>query len=157
MPGPPPKPTALKLLHGNPGQRKLPVNEPKPKPIAPDRPKWLTGEARKMWDRLAPELERLGLLTVVDGDALAAACQSYATWLECQLFMKKEGITYSHANVKGERNSTLRPEYYAADKALSQYKSFCTEFGLTPASRTRLGSPAEENLDDEMERLLSMR
>jgi hypothetical protein len=28
--GPPPKPTALKLLEGNPGRQKLPKNEPQP-------------------------------------------------------------------------------------------------------------------------------
>lgn len=72
MPGPPRKPTALKILQGNPGHQKLPRNEPKPTADFPTRPGWLEPEAKREWMRVCGELHRLGLLTVVDRAALAA-------------------------------------------------------------------------------------
>ena len=40
-----PKPTALKVLEGNPGKRPLNENEPKPERKAPECPSWLEPEA----------------------------------------------------------------------------------------------------------------
>ena len=41
-----PKPTALKVLEGNPGKRPLNENEPKPENKAPRCPSWLEQEAK---------------------------------------------------------------------------------------------------------------
>jgi len=78
IPGRKPKPTKLKIIEGNPGKRPLNENEPIPQSIAPECPDWLSDDAKKEWKRLAPELERLGLLTVLDMAAFAGYCQSYA-------------------------------------------------------------------------------
>ncbi len=149
-----PKPTSLKVLEGNPGKRPLPQNEPKPRPIAPQRPSWLTGEGKKMWDKLAPELERLGLLTTVDGEAFAAACQCWKIFVDCQRYLKKYGMTYTYINKAGAENELERPHVRIAQKALDQFKAFCTEFGLTPSSRTRIDAKQPEE-EDPMEALLS--
>ena len=89
-----PKPTAIKILEGNPGKRLLNLNEPKPLQIAPECPDWLLDEAKKEWNRLAPELERLGLLTIIDEMAFAGFCQSYAKWKIAEEFIKKNKMTY---------------------------------------------------------------
>lgn len=39
--GRPRKPTALKLLEGDIHKKRMNMNEPKPRPIVPDPPKWL--------------------------------------------------------------------------------------------------------------------
>ena len=57
-----PKPTALKLLEGNPGKRPLNDKEPKPQKKAPSCPKWLDPEAKKEWRRLASKMEMMGIL-----------------------------------------------------------------------------------------------
>lgn len=150
-----PKPTALKVLEGNPGKRPLPQNEPKPKPIAPTRPTWLTGEGKKMWERLAPELERLGLLTAIDGEAFAAACERWGTYVDCQKYLKKHGRTYTYTNKAGAENEIERPEVKIAQKALDQFRAFCSDFGLTPSSRTRIEVKPLEGEEDPMEVLLS--
>ena len=41
-----PKPTAVKVLEGNPGKRSLNTNEPKPVKKAPRCPAWLEDEAK---------------------------------------------------------------------------------------------------------------
>ena len=51
-----PKPTAVKVLEGNPGKRSLNTGEPKPEKKAPRCPAWLEDEAKKEWKRMAKQL-----------------------------------------------------------------------------------------------------
>ena len=82
-----PKPTALKMLEGNPGGRPLNTKEPKPEKKAPRCPSWLEDEAKKEWKRMAKVLENMGLLTEMDMAAFAGYCQAYARWKEaCLLY-----------------------------------------------------------------------
>src|SRR5262249_50272328 len=78
--GPKPTPTALRVLRGNPGRRPLNAREPKAAPATLTPPAWLKGLAVAEWQRIAPVLHRLGILTEVDDIALAAYCQTYARW-----------------------------------------------------------------------------
>ena len=82
MPGPRPTPTYLKLLRGNPGRRPINKNEPKPEIPAkqPAPPAWLSAYALEEWQRLAPELWRINLLTKVDVAVFAMYCEAYARW-----------------------------------------------------------------------------
>lgn len=77
-----PVPTHLQLLRGNPGRRALPESEPEPGKSAqiPEAPAFLLGYACDEWYRIAEELHRLNLLTVVDINPLAAYCDAYARW-----------------------------------------------------------------------------
>lgn len=145
--GPAPQPTALRVLRGNPGKRPLNAEEPKPRALPPKRPTWLTGEARKKWDELVPELERLGLLTIVDGAALAGLCQAWKDYVECTRFIKKHGRTFTTES----GYIVPRPEVAIAQKALQAIKAFAAEFGLTPSSRSRLRTPQPERSEDEYE------
>ena len=163
--GPNKKPTALKVLEGNPGKRPLPQNEPKPAPVVkvPKPPSWMNSDGKRAWKRLAPELERLGLLTVADLETFAAACQAYGIWVECERFFKKKdpetkkvyGRTYEYTNKAGEANEVARPEVKIGQKALDQFKGLMSEFGLSPASRTRIEVKPPEEGQDPMEALLS--
>ena len=47
-----PKPTAIKILEGNPGKRQLNKYEPSPDKLAPECPDWLSEEAKAEWFRL---------------------------------------------------------------------------------------------------------
>lgn len=103
-----------------------------------------------MWNDLVPELERLGLLTVVDGAALAGLCQVWKDYVECTRFIKKHGRTFTTES----GYVVPRPEVAIAQKALQAVKAFCAEFGLTPSSRTRLKTPQAEKTEDEYEEFL---
>ena len=157
MKGRKPKPTNLKIIEGNPGQRKLNQSEPKPKNKAPDCPLWLDEVAREEWNRLAPEMERIGLLTMVDGWIFANACQEYSDILKYRKVMAEEGATYTHTNVKGEKNVVTRPEAILLYKAQQMLKAYCAELGLTPSARGRMQLPGEEETDNKMEQLLKMK
>lgn len=137
MSGPARKPTALKIIEGNPGHQKLNKSEPKPKPIAPARPRWLLPEARREWQRIVPELERLGLLTLVDRAALAAYCQAWARFVQADAKITEEGpVTVS---LSGYRQPN--PYVAIARQNTQIVRQFCGEFGLTPSSRGRMTVP----------------
>ena len=85
MPGPPRKPTALRLVHGTRDKRNN-KHEPMPAGV-PDAPAWLTAAAVAEWQRLRPELERIGLLTLVDQGTLAVYCQAVAELAESETML----------------------------------------------------------------------
>jgi phage terminase small subunit len=82
--GRPPTPTALKLLNGSAKAHPGRINRDEPMPaIGAEPPDYLPtrGPARRAWERLAPMLTRLRILTEADADALAAVCLSLAEYL----------------------------------------------------------------------------
>jgi len=135
--GPVPEPNVLKVLKGNPGKRPLNDAEPKPQPVAPKCPRWLSKNAKREWRRLVKELEPLGLLTVIDGMALATLCEEWATYMWAQGVLAEHGHTYEYTNKAGEANLIARPEVAIARTAFMAIKSMCAEFGLTPRSEER--------------------
>lgn len=134
-----PKPTALKKLQGNPGKRRLPVAEPTPAPALPTCPAHIKGKARAEWRRISVELVKMGLLTHVDRAALAAYCSAYGRWSEAEGFIKTEGLTITTPN------GFVIPSPYVgiANKAIDQMGKFASQFGFTPASRSRISLPKE--------------
>ncbi|MBO8183761.1 MAG: phage terminase small subunit P27 family [Archaeoglobus sp.] len=156
-----PKPTKLHVLNGNPSKKNLNTNEPKPKPAPgpPKPPSWLTTEAKKEWKRIAPELHRLGLLTIADEAALANYCQAYGHWVQAEKAIKEyykrhKKLTYEYTNKNGSTNEVPIPEIAIAQKYQQIIKSFCAEFGLTPSSRARIELPDGLG-EDDMAGLLS--
>lgn len=133
----PPKPTALKLVQGNPGKRALNKREPKPELGIPPCPKHLDPGARKEWRRLVKELSKINMLTKVDGGALAAYCQTWSRWVAAEEEIQKSGLT-----VKGcLGNDIISPWVRIANESIKQIKSLSLEFGLTPSSRSRISLP----------------
>ena len=146
--GPKPLPTNIKLLHGTARKKDLQRNEPKPKPIAPKCPTWLSPEAKRKWKELKPELERLGIFTNIDGLTFSLAMTHYALARDAAMILKQEGsMTVDERGLprKHPANQILRDHSQA-------FKQYMAEFGLSPASRTRLDTEEEE--DNEFERFL---
>jgi P27 family predicted phage terminase small subunit len=105
----------------------------------------LSGAAKREWRRIAPELERLGLLTLVDRAALAAYCEAWARWRQAELKLKEMGLVVRNSKMTGWMKN---PWLLVADKAMEQIRAFASEFGLTPAARTRIQVPKGETEDD---------
>ncbi len=149
--GPVPEPNVLKVLKGNPGKRPLNDAEPKPQPVAPKCPRWLSKDAKREWRRLVKELEPLGLLTVIDGMALATLCEEWATYKWAQGVLTEHGHTYEYTNKAGEANLIARPEVAIARNAFMAIKAMCAEFGLTPSARSRIRVDLPKQQADEYE------
>lgn len=142
MRGRKPKPTHLKILEGNPGKRPLPDprEEPHPQATIPECPTWLDPAAQAHWAALAPELARLGLLTIVDGQVLAVYCQAWAEFELATRTLQTEGRVV-------HTGGQLQPHPAVAQQrsAWKAVKDFAALFGLDPSSRGRLQvAPPEE-------------
>ena len=146
-----PKPTAIKILEGNPGKRRLNDKEPRPDKKAPSCPKWLEAEAKREWRRLARKMELMGILTEVDMAAFAGYCQAYARWKEAEEFISQHGTIVRTPSGYWQQV----PQVSIAQTYLKVMNRFAEQFGLTPASRSRI--IADNNTsgsEDELEALL---
>ncbi|QQP93546.1 phage terminase small subunit P27 family (plasmid) [Skermanella sp. TT6] len=136
MAGRRPKPTALKLVTGNPGGRPLNKLEPKPETGIPPCPDWFLtgGHSRELWDRLAPDLFKMGVLTLSDASALEMLCISYAEFREANAQIERDGMTFMSENglIKKHPAVGIRAE------AWRRVMSGLVEFGLTPAARSKV-------------------
>ena len=88
MPGPPPKPPALRRRDGNPSTRPI-VDEPRvgsavDAPHAFAAPECLRPAAVGVWNEIVPELVEIGLVPSVDTTAVEAMCDAVATAREAR-------------------------------------------------------------------------
>ena len=145
--GPPPQPTALRLLRGNPGKRPLPQQAVKPTPGA-DCPKILSPAARAEWKRLQPELLRLGLLTQIDRAVLAAYCEAWSDFLWAVNRIRQSG------RLTTAGNGTLIPHPAVQIKRASMklIKDLSAEFGFSPAALARIDLVAPDGDADDDEK-----
>ena len=154
--GPPRKPTRLRLLDG---KRVSSRNEPRPQEIAPDCPSYLTGTARRAWNQLAPKLERLGLLTEIDGELFAAFCASYGNWIEARAYIKRHGRYFESAT----GYKALHPAVSVERRERELLLRIGGQFGLSPSSRAGIDMPtpapatAGRDKGDKLEQLIARR
>jgi P27 family predicted phage terminase small subunit len=149
MPGRKRKPTALKLLQGNPGKRAVRDDEPKPAVCVPHPPDHLSDAAKEHWRQIGQELASVGILTKIDADALGMYCEAFARWVHANEQIRQFGPL-----VKAPSGYPMQSPFLAiANKAFDQMRAMLTEFGMTPSSRTKVHA-AKPDDDDAMERFL---
>jgi len=138
------KPTALKLIQGNPGKRPINKREPKPANVIPDPPEVLTTDAAIEWMRITPELYALGLLTGLDRAALAAYCQAYGRWVQAERSIaemaKRDHLTRGLMIKTTNGNAIQNPLVGTAHKAAADMVRYACEFGMSPAARSRIAA-----------------
>jgi P27 family predicted phage terminase small subunit len=149
MQGRKPKPTALKLLAGNPGKRAINYAEPKPRVVLPKAPQHLSDEEKEKWKLTVRELHPLGLVTTIDKDALAMYCVIYVRWIKAEKMVRDKGEIIKTA----AGNIIQNPYLSIANRALEQLNKLGAEFGMTPSSRSRVMTELI-NPDQELEWML---
>jgi P27 family predicted phage terminase small subunit len=139
-------PTHLRLLQGNPGKRPI-RDEPQPfvPAEAPAPPPFLDAYATEEWLRLAAELHRMRLLTIVDLAALAAYCTAYSRWRNAEEVLKRmsdaDPVMRGLIIKSNKTGSAIEnPLAYIARKAAQEMLRFAVEFGFTPAARSRIAA-----------------
>ena len=142
--GRPSKPTAIKVIEGNPGKRPINDREAKPTRGIPDPPSDLDADGLAEWQRVAPELERAGLLSKIDRMALAAYCDACARWVQARRLIREEAArnpTYEGLIIQGAHGGWVQnPALVVANKAMSDVIRYCAEFGMTPSARSRIAA-----------------
>lgn len=112
----------------------------KPKFVAPECPSHLSGSARAEWDRIIVLLERYKLITDIDTAALALYCAAYGRWQDAEKRIREikadggDGLI-----VKSPNGYPIQNPYLAvANRAMEDCYKYLQQFGLSPASRTRV-------------------
>jgi P27 family predicted phage terminase small subunit len=135
--GPPPTPTAIKIVRGTVRSKRK--KEPQPPAAGIVMPPHLGEVAQAKWAELLPLLEGVRVMTDADVEALARYCDTYEWWLATRAILKKEGCTYPILNDAGEvKYIAQRPEVSIAHKLATQLRQLEQDFGLNPSARTSL-------------------
>ncbi|MCW5751362.1 MAG: phage terminase small subunit P27 family [Anaerolineales bacterium] len=134
------KPTRLREIEGNPGKRRLPAEPDFPRVTAPECPADLRGVARQTWHALAALLTQAGILTCGDMLALKALCETAGEADRLRKKLAKAGWTFERLDEQHGMRLRARPEAAMLADADRRLRFWLTEFGLTPAARSRVGS-----------------
>lgn len=144
MAGRRPKTDAQRLLEGNPGRRRRP-SLPKPDGFA-QPPAWLGDVARAEWIRLQSHMQLLGLLSPIDQQCFAAYCDSYERFVTARQQTLSEGITFKTSSGQVKKH----PAVGILREAMVEMRKFAVEYGLTPASRTRVAAGAASHAQQQL-------
>lgn len=134
MKGRKPLPTEFKVISGEKRKHRLNPGEPRPDISIPEPPAFLSAEALKEWNRITPELERLGIITVLDRLPLAVFCQVSADLAEAERQLHREGFTVATAN----GGTKTHPLVGIVNMFQTMLHKYAVEFGMTPSSRSRV-------------------
>ena len=142
--GPKPKPTALRILEGNPGRRPLNTNEPQPPGGMPDPPEHIQGRALDMWHTLAPQLAACGMVTAVDAHALELLVDCYAKYCEMTAEASRTGPVLMDPD--NPLKFKISPYWSQAQVLAQRLYVLLREFGMTPSARSTMhvSGPATE-------------
>ena len=145
--GPPKKPTPLKVVQGTFRPDREPKNPAILEPQAPKPPKGMSQPGRACWRRIVPKLVAARILTELDRELLAAYCECWAMYWDLKTIVHKEG--YTTTTHKG--NVIQHPLVGSMNKMLDSLIRLGREFGLTPASRSRIEALPEPPTDPTAE------
>lgn len=148
MPGRKRVPTGLKIINGNPGRRPIP-NEPQLEVTKPEPPDHLAPEAVLEWNRLVELLYTSGLMTGADVGALASYCAAYGRWVQAERKLneaaKADPVTCGLVQMTTHGNYVQNPLVGIANKAHNDVMRYAAEFGMTPASRSKVDVSKKES------------
>lgn len=135
--------------------------EPKAQKGLPDCPKHLKGRARAAWGFWREELEKMSLDCRPDAMMLEGACVNYAKAVQADLLVLAGGVTVEEPIIDRESGEQIgvkvkrNPADVVSNRAWMLLKGFCSEFGLSPVSRTRLTIDKKDDGEEEMNKTLS--
>jgi P27 family predicted phage terminase small subunit len=146
--GPKPKPTSLRLLHGDRPSR---INDREPVPATREvqPPESLSAAARDVWEQLAPDLEAKGCLTHWDVFFLEVFCDAVVQYRQASKLVTQAGVL-----IRGRKDALVKnPAMQLARDSARTMVLTGARFGLSPSDRAQivLGRPPV----DDREALLS--
>lgn len=163
MKGRKPTPTHLRIIQGNPGRRPLNEHEPQPARERPSAPSHISDAAREVWGQAVMILDEMGVLTRADVFSIEVLCEALAdhraageTIRACAATHREQaerhksdseapapdftadGRYYRTINASGGVMWRSHPALALRSDADRRIRSWCAEFGLSPAARTRI-------------------
>ncbi len=134
--GRPAKPTALKLIDGNPGKRPINNKEPQINSNLRDLPppSEMSPKSKKIWKFILNEMPPT-LFKTVDLGELRSYCIAYDLYTEAYKQVKKQGLIVK-SPVKGE--PMQNPYLSILNRQADIMQKHASNLGLTPTARTKL-------------------
>ena len=144
-------PTIIKIALDNPGGR--PLNEREPKAIAgaPQMPSDLSTAEQFYWFQLCETLQGLGTLNTCDTAALRLFCEASVLKDRAKQEIDNFGLL-----IKSAQGMKKNPAVTIFNEQAHTVRTLLGEFGLTPASRSKITADSPE-LDSPLTKLLKSR
>ena len=137
-------PTKMKLVKGTFRKDRANPDEPDYEIELPEPPVFLNALGRVEWDRMAEFFFSQGLLTKVDMAALASYCHLYGRWAEAETRLNVEKLLIETKS----GNIIQNPLLGVANTALREMNKCLKEFGMTPASRSKVSTKKSKRKAD---------
>lgn len=137
------KPPQLKVIQGTdqPCRRKEKAVSDDDLPVRIPPPEYLSPVGKRKWNELVRQLRKKSMLEKVDMGTLEACCIAYDEMVTCMIAIKEAGGIVKYTAGK---SSQQVPLLSAKNKAMETYKKYMSEFGLSPASRAKMGIGGEQ-------------
>jgi P27 family predicted phage terminase small subunit len=135
-----PKPKGLKAIASSERDALMAMTKKGP-PCVLECPPELDPIARQEWDRIVGELTSKGVLSAFDRGPLAAYCTAFALAMEATEMVQKHG-----AMLKSPNGFPIQSPYLShLNRQIENMMRIASEFGFTPASRSRIFSFDQKN------------
>ena len=147
------EPNALKVLKGTnqPCRMRDELSCEKITKI-PKAPPYMNSYARKVYKITAEQLATLGILDVVNINAVMMYANEMGKYIEAEEKLKTEGRTLVEYSDKGNIHTVRNPLDKMASEYLMNAKMWAVELGVTPASagKVKVGEKKEKNPLEEL-------
>ena len=141
----PRKPTNLKVVQGTNRPHRN-NNEPQVAIEIPPCPDYLGKEAKKYWGEISKQLANVGLIGIVDGALFGLHCDSYGRFKEISGQLEKiEDMLDETPNGLGVQSAL----WQIRNKLWDQVLRSASEFGLSPAARSKINLPAKSEKKED--------
>jgi P27 family predicted phage terminase small subunit len=165
MRGRKPKPLRIQIAEGDTRKRgvnklkELAEREPKAERGLPPCPDHLMGRARDAWHFWSEELAQMKLDHRPDAQALECLCSAYALASTAADDVALHGAIIQEPVVADGQVIGMRrrknPSVEIANAAWRHVRGFCSDFGFSPAARTRISLEKPDTSEQDFMKLLS--
>jgi P27 family predicted phage terminase small subunit len=148
---PPRKPSHLRAVEGNPSHAR-PVNhdEPTPPNGYHQPPEHFSEKAKAYYNDMCQELDRYGIITETDSRAAEMLIEAYVEYRELSDDIARNGLNYWVEGTNGQQLLKANPSVAARASAWNRVRAMLTEFGMTPASRSKIVAKKSDDNEDSI-------
>jgi len=124
---------------------KAPVSLAADGPVNTQAPRSLTRGAKAEWQRIVPVLDQAKLISEADRTSLSLYCTAVDRAQRAEKQIERDGMTLVNPTTGAIH---AHPLLSVAKEARAQALRYGCEFGLTPASRSKMNAPAAPTKPD---------
>jgi P27 family predicted phage terminase small subunit len=152
-----PKPDHLKVITGTAQPCRMNPSAPEGVKARPAAPEWLSERSAEIFDGVVELLEEMGLASGSDVVMLSMLASRIEEIEVCTAIIEDGGRTYvSKAETTTSKDGEVvikqmhraRPEVAMRNEALRHVQSLLSEFGLSPAARSRVSAAGKKEADE---------